>query len=116
MVAFDEERSPLSEFPPARSTIPVDSSARSPERDRGRVERAEGNVAWVRWQGPSRERLLRLRPGFLFTGSNGRFCPSGLWIGRATADPTDRALLQVRVPAGEGARAVEVFVAPEEER
>ncbi len=77
----------------------------------GRVERAEGNVAWVRWQGPSRERLLRLRPGFRFTGSNGRFCPAGLWIGRATPDRFDRNVLEVRVPTEPGPRAVEVLVA-----
>jgi hypothetical protein len=82
----------------------------------GVIERAAGDVAWVRWEGPPRDEVLRLGSGFLFTGSNGRFCPSGLWIGRATADPTDRALLQVRVPSGGGARAVEVFVAPEAAR
>lgn len=76
----------------------------------GRVERAEGNVARVRWEGPSRERLLRLTPGMLFTGSNGRFCPAGLWIGRARPDRFDRNVMEVRVPSEPGPRAVEVLV------
>lgn len=76
----------------------------------GVVERAADDVAWVRWEGPPRDEVLRLGSGFLFTGSNGRFCPSGLWIGRATADPYERDLLEVRVPSGAGARAVDVYV------
>ena len=79
----------------------------------GRVERADGNTAWLRWEGPKRNELLRLPPGFLFTGSNGRFCPAGLWIGRATPDQFDRNLLEVRVPSESGPRAVEVLVSQE---
>ena len=80
----------------------------------GVVERSEGQVAWVRWEGPSREVVARLGEGFLFTGSNGRFCPWGLWIGRATPDRFDRNLLAVRTPSAAGPRAVEVLVDAEE--
>ncbi|MFN3240646.1 MAG: hypothetical protein ACE37K_03945 [Planctomycetota bacterium] len=79
----------------------------------GRVERSDGNAAWIRWQGPKRKELLRLTPGFLFTGSNGRFCPAGLWIGRATPDRFDRNLLEVHVPGETGPRAAEVLVGEE---
>lgn len=79
----------------------------------GWVERSDGNAAWLRWEGPKRKELLRLPSGFLFTGSNGRFCPAGLWIGRATPDQFDRNLLEVRVPSESGPRAVEVLVTQE---
>lgn len=92
--------------------LPDDPAARVVELS-GVVERAEGDVAWVRWEGPPRDDVLRLGAGFLFTGSNGRCCPSGLWIGRASADRFVPGLLQVRVPATSGARAVDVFVEQE---
>ncbi|MAD34932.1 MAG: hypothetical protein CMJ88_14420 [Planctomycetes bacterium] len=82
----------------------------------GVVERAAGNVAWVRWEGPPRDQLPRSAEGHLFTGSNGRFCPSGLWIGRARVDRLDRDLLEVRSPVTRGARAVDVLVDPSEAR
>ena len=42
-----------------------------------------------------------------FTGSNGPHCPSGLWIGRAVADPTAFDGLVVTVPIDHGTRTVE---------
>ena len=72
--------------------------------------RSVGNVTYLRWEGPGPEALQRLPSGFLFTGSNGRFCPAGLWIGRATPDRFDRNLLEVRAPTASGPRAVEVLV------
>ena len=82
----------------------------------GVVERVAGNVAWVRWTGPPRDQLPRLAEGHLFTGSNGRFCPSGLWIGRARVDRADGDLLERRSPVTQGARAVDVIVEPLEAR
>ena len=82
----------------------------------GVVERVAGNVAWVRWTGPPRDQLPRLAEGHLFTGSNGRFCPSGLWIGRARVDRADGDLLEIRSPVTRGARAVDVIVEPLEAR
>ncbi|MEC8253756.1 MAG: hypothetical protein VYA51_09750 [Planctomycetota bacterium] len=82
----------------------------------GVVERAEGGVAWVRWQGPPREVVRRLGDGFLFTGSNGRFCPSGLWIGRVNEHGFARDLIQVRAPVAPGPRAVDVLVGGEAAR
>ena len=82
----------------------------------GVVERVAGNVAWVRWTGPPRDQLPRLAEGHLFTGSNGRFCPSGLWIGRARVDRADGDLLEIRSPVTQGARAVDVIVEPLEAR
>lgn len=77
----------------------------------GSVVRTEGNVAWLRWTGPSREQLARLGEGFLFTGSNGKFCPACLWIGRAVPDQFERNLLKVIVPVLRGPRIAEVIVA-----
>jgi|GEM_PF-4190769 len=82
----------------------------------GVVERADGNVAWVRCQGPSRARMSALGEGFLFTGSNGRFCPSGLLIGRVTPDRQRPELLMVMAPRAPGPYAAEVLVAAEEAR
>ena len=76
----------------------------------GRVVQSDGNRAWLEWQGPGRDQVLRLGSGFLFTGSNGRFCPAGLWIGRANAHPFERNRLEVVVPTEPGPRAVEVLV------
>lgn len=77
----------------------------------GSVVRTEGNVAWLKWSGPSREQLARLGNGFLFTGSNGKFCPASLWIGRAVPDQFERNLLKVIVPIMKGPRIAEVIVA-----
>lgn len=107
----------MTSFPSSRQRwsllfLPDDPAAPVVEMS-GVVERAAGNVAWVRWQGPPREAVARLGPGFLFTGSNGRFCPSGLWVGRAVPDAFERDLLEVRAPVAPGPRAVEVLVAKE---
>ncbi|MFT4511801.1 MAG: hypothetical protein ACI89X_002231 [Planctomycetota bacterium] len=90
--------------------LPVDDGA-APVELHGRVVRTEGNVAWLKWTGPSREQLARLGEGFLFTGSNGKFCPACLWIGRAVPDQFDRNLLRVTVPVLKGPRIAEVIVA-----
>lgn len=82
----------------------------------GVLERAADNRAWVRWEGPPREQVPMQAAGHLFTGSNGRFCPAGLWIGRASMGRFDQRILEVRSPVARGARAVEVLVAPEEVR
>ena len=82
----------------------------------GVIERTAGNVAWVRWTGLPRNQLPRFAEGHLFTGSNGRYCPSGLWIGRARVDRADRDLLEIRSPVTRGARAVHVLVEPLEVR
>ncbi|HEB53599.1 MAG TPA: hypothetical protein ENI87_10140, partial [bacterium] len=58
-----------------------DGDQQSPLELRGRIERSDGDVGWLRWRGPDRDQVLRLGAGYLFTGSNGRFCPAGLWIG-----------------------------------
>lgn len=89
--------------------LPTEGAAR-PVELHGSVVRQEGNSAWLRWTGPSRQVLSRLGSGFLFTGSNGKFCPAGLWIGRAVPDQFDRNLLQVIVPVLEGPRVAEVIV------
>ena len=46
--------------------------------------------------------------GFLFTGSNGPHCPSGLFLGRAT--PVGRDLLEVTIPVQSWPRAADVVV------
>ena len=76
----------------------------------GRVERTEGHIAWLKWSGPSREQLARLGSGYLFTGSNGKFCPAGLWIGSAEPDRFERNWLKVTVPSQSGPRIAEVIV------
>lgn len=110
----------MTSFPASRQRwsllfLPDEPAARVVELS-GVVERADGDVAWVRWEGPPRDEVARLGSGFLFTGSNGRFCPAGLWVGRATSDRFDRSQLKVRVPAASGARAVDVLVAEQEVR
>ncbi len=90
--------------------LPRDRRAR-PRELAGHVEWAAGGAAVVRVrsdtvEGPS----TRLPDGSLFTGSNGRDCPAGLYLGEARADRDALDLLVVRAPLAEGARAVEVLV------
>lgn len=87
-----------------------DGEQDSPIELHGRVTQSEGNVAWLEWSGPSREQLARLGKGYLFTGSNGQFCPAGLWIGRAEPDRFERNRLKVTVFAEKGPRQAEVIV------
>jgi len=87
-----------------------DDRERAPIELHGRVVRSAGNLAWLRWQSADDGQLHRLVSGYLFTGSNGRHCPAGLWIGRAAPDADDRDLLQVAVPELPGPRMAEVFV------
>ncbi|MCB9879655.1 MAG: hypothetical protein H6835_18835 [Planctomycetes bacterium] len=76
----------------------------------GRVEQGDGDRAWLRLVDGPDGRPTRLVSGYLFTGSNGRHCPAGLWIGRAQPDQFERDLLEVKVPALSGASVAEVFV------
>lgn len=76
----------------------------------GRVEAGDGDQAQLRLVGAPDGRGTRLAPGYLFTGSNGRHCPAGLWIGRAQPDQFERDLLAVKVPVLPGPRVAEVFV------
>jgi len=87
-----------------------DGEQASPVELHAEVERSDGNDAWVRFRGPDRDGLPRLGDGYLFTGSNGQFCPAGLWIGRARGHAYERDLLHVRVPMQQGPRVAEVFV------
>lgn len=87
-----------------------DGDGEEPIELHAEVMRNEGDVAWVEWTGPSRQQLPRLGPGYLFTGSNGQFCPAGLWIGRAEPELFERNLLRVTVPSEVGPRRAEVIV------
>ncbi|MDA7936598.1 hypothetical protein N9B90_01505 [bacterium] len=89
--------------------LPDDETGR-PVELHGRVKRSEGNTAWIEWTGPSRDEMSRLGSGYLFTGSNGQFCPARLWIGRASVDPLARNRIKVDVWAPEGPRNVAVIV------
>ena len=87
--------------------------APSPVELHAAVVRSQDNVAWLRFRGPARAEP-RLGPGYLFTGSNGRFCPAGLWIGRAEPHAFERDLLRVTVPPQAGPRLAEVIVEGEQ--
>jgi hypothetical protein len=54
-----------------------------------------------------------VRGGWLFTGTNGIACPSGLQIGRCEPDPGDPLRLRVSVPHDGGPLAVDVLAVPE---
>ena len=87
-----------------------DGEQENPIELHGSVKRSVGNIAWLEWSGPSREQLARLGSGYLFTGSNGQFCPAGLWIGRAEPDRFERNRLKVTVLSQSGPRSAEVIV------
>ena len=75
-----------------------------------RVERAEGGVAWLKLSGVPLEQMARVGRGYLFTGSNGQYCPAGLWIGLAEPAVDGFDYLKVTVPMGRGPRTAEVLV------
>ncbi|MFK7742432.1 MAG: hypothetical protein AB8H80_19115 [Planctomycetota bacterium] len=77
---------------------------------------SERGLVRLRWQGPREGQSPVRGRGDLFTGSNGAFCPAGLWIGRASADDYESDLMHVELPGSRGPRHVEVFVAVEEDR
>lgn len=88
--------------------LPEDAAAR-PRELSGEVVDGRLGRAIVRWRGDSLERGGGELPrGFLFTGSNGPHCPSGLFLGRAT--PVGGDLLEVTIPVQSWPRAAEVVV------
>lgn len=87
-----------------------DDPGEDPVELHGQVVRQDGDSALLAWRG-DRERMLRLGDGHLFTGSNGPFCPAGLWIGRARPHPLQRDLLEVAVALTPGPQRAEVIVA-----
>lgn len=87
-----------------------DDPGEDPVELQGQVVRQDGDAALLRWRG-DRERMLRIGEGYLFTGSNGRFCPAGLWIGRARPHALERELLEVTVPVTPGPQRAQVIVA-----
>jgi hypothetical protein len=88
-----------------------DDERRDPIELQGEVVRRDGGRVVLRCRHIPGDG--RLPAGHLFSGSNGRFCPSGLWIGRAEPDPTALDGLLVTVPHERGVRAVEVHTLPE---
>jgi hypothetical protein len=87
-----------------------DGDARPRELD-GRIVRADGNEAVLRCRGDTLDGVSPGLPaGHLFTGSNGRHCPAGLWIGVARPHPYERDLLVVTTFVESGPRAVQVVV------
>ena len=88
--------------------LPDDPDA-EPRELHARIARTDGSVAWLQWHAGAAT-TEPLGPGYLFTGSNGPFCPAGLWIGRAVPHPFEPNLLRVATPTEPGARPAEVFV------
>ena len=87
-----------------------DGEDQAPIELHARVERAEGGVAWLKLSGVPLEQMARVGRGYLFTGSNGQYCPAGLWIGLAEPAVDGFDYLKVTVPMGRGPRTAEVLV------
>jgi hypothetical protein len=87
-----------------------DGDAEPPIELHARVERTVDNVAWLKLTGVPLEQLARVGRGYLFTGSNGQFCPAGLWIGLAEPAAEGFNVLKVTVPMEAGPRSAEVLV------
>lgn len=87
-----------------------DADAEAPIELHARVVRAEAGVAWLKLTGVPLEQMARVGRGYLFTGSNGQFCPAGLWIGLAETAAEGFQYLKVTVPMGTGPRMAEVLV------
>ncbi|MGE3175311.1 MAG: hypothetical protein AB7O97_21990 [Planctomycetota bacterium] len=88
--------------------LPDDPSA-APVGLFGQVAFAEGPTAWFRPRVGRKAGDPMLPAGFVFTGSNGPYCPSGLLLGRAEPDLLDGEwLLRIAVPARTGAQDVQV--------
>lgn len=87
-----------------------DGDGEAPIELHARVERTAGNVAWLKLTGVPMEQIARVGRAFLFTGSNGQFCPAGLWIGVAEPAVEGFNVLKVTVPMGSGPRSAEVLV------
>jgi hypothetical protein len=91
--------------------LPDDPEAR-PRELVGEVIAAADGVATVRWLGDTLSgEGERLPTGYLFTGSNGPHCPTGLLIGSARCHPFERDLLEVTVPVSFHGSAAEVLIA-----
>lgn len=70
---------------------------------------AEANVATLRRRGAPQQAREPLPAGQLFTGSNGRECPAGLWIGHAEPHASESSWLVVVTSSAPGPRQVEVL-------
>ena len=105
----------MTSFPASRQRWSLlllpDTPAARPRELEGTVERGGAGVAFVRF---TADRFVAggkaLPKGYLFTGSNGPHCPSGLLIGSARPVAGERDLIEVTVPVSSGTRAAVVLV------
>ena len=70
---------------------------------------ADANVATLRLRSARPASRGPLPAGQLFTGSNGRDCPAGLWVGHAEPHPNERSWFVVVTATAPGPRQVEVL-------
>lgn len=86
-----------SQKPWALLLLPDDPSL-PPQELFGEVVRADAATSWFR---PRRGTIGVGATGWVFTGSNGPFCPAGLLVGRAEAE-SGRNLLRIALPSHDG--------------
>ncbi|MFN8824272.1 MAG: hypothetical protein ACK501_04850 [Planctomycetota bacterium] len=88
--------------------LPDDPSL-APEELDAEVIGADANVATLRLRSARPASRGPLPAGQLFTGSNGRDCPAGLWVGHAEPHPNERSWFVVVTATAPGPRQVEVL-------
>lgn len=86
-----------------------DEPMHPPEELDAEVIGAEANVATLRLRSARPAARGALPAGQLFTGSNGRDCPAGLWVGHAEPHPSERSWFVVVTSSAPGPRQVDVL-------